>query len=67
MTQEILTTKIIDIEDAGQRLDVYLTNLYPDLSRSFIQKQIKNGSVLINNSIAKSSCILKGRGLYLIP
>ena len=59
MTQKILTTKIIDIEDAGQRLDIYLTNLYPDISRSFIQKQIKNSAVTINGNTTKSSYILK--------
>lgn len=49
----------IDIEDTNQRLDVYLCGIYPEFSRSFIQKQIKNGAILINNTPCKASYILK--------
>ena len=56
----MMTTKLtIDIEDATQRLDVYLDGIYQNLSRSFIQKQIKNGAVLINNKPNKPSYQLK--------
>jgi len=36
-------------EDAGLRLDQYLAKVKPDLTRSFIQKLIKGGSVFVNN------------------
>ena len=32
---------IIEQEDANQRIDAFLSGLYSDLSRSYIQKQIK--------------------------
>lgn len=36
-------------EEAGLRLDLYLAKVKPDLTRSFIQKLIKGGSVFVNN------------------
>lgn len=50
---------IIEIEDANQRIDAFLSNLYFDLSRSFIQKQIKVGNVLLNGELVKASQIIK--------
>ena len=49
----------IEYEDSGLRIDVYLCNIYPDLSRSYLQKQIKEGNILVNNANVKSSYILK--------
>ncbi len=46
-------------EEAGERLDRFLAQIFPDKSRSFWQKNIKNESVLVNNEIAKSSQILE--------
>lgn len=46
-------------EEAGERLDKYLAQLFPDKSRSFWQKMIKNGHVLLNNKPAKSSLPLE--------
>lgn len=39
----------ITSEEAGMRLDQYITKVKPDLTRSFIQKMIKNGYVFVNN------------------
>lgn len=50
---------IVEYEDAGQRIDVYLSALMPDLSRSYIQKAIKNDEILLNNTQTKSSQILR--------
>ena len=50
---------IVEYEDAGQRIDVYLSALMPDLSRSYIQKAIKNVEILLNNTQTKSSQILR--------
>lgn len=50
---------VIESEDANQRIDTFLTNIYPDLSRSFIQKQIKLQNVKLADSQVKSSYVLK--------
>jgi len=39
----------ITSEEAGKRLDHYITSVKPDLTRAFIQKLIKGGSVFVNN------------------
>ena len=49
----------IEQDDANQRLDAFLSTVYPDISRSYLQKQIKNNTVLVNNKQAKPSQILK--------
>ncbi len=38
----------LSIEQAGERLDKALSSLYPELSRSFFQKLIKDGHILVN-------------------
>lgn len=59
MKRSIVEKFYIDEEDSGIRADVYLSNIFSDLSRSYIQKQIKNGNILVNNSELKPSQILK--------
>ncbi len=49
----------IDENDENKRLDSYLSEITPDLSRSKIQNVIKSGNVKINDSIKKPSYILK--------
>lgn len=49
----------ITAQDAGKRLDHLLSAVYPEISRSFIQKQIKSGHVLVNEKPAKNSQLLK--------
>ena len=39
----------------GMRLDQYLVSLFPDYSRSVVQKVIDAGSVLVNGAAAKAS------------
>ncbi|HBR09888.1 TPA: RluA family pseudouridine synthase, partial [Candidatus Acetothermia bacterium] len=39
-------------EDAGQRLDRYLAALFPDLSRSAIQRAIRRGEISFSHSKA---------------
>ncbi|MBU1934756.1 RluA family pseudouridine synthase, partial [Patescibacteria group bacterium] len=39
----------IKSEESGLRLDQYLARVKPDLTRAFIQKLIKGGSVFVNN------------------
>ena len=50
---------IADDNDDNTRIDNYLSNLFDGLSRSKIQKMVKDGNVLVNNSVKKSSYNLK--------
>ena len=40
----------LEAEYEGERLDKYLSILYPEQSRSFFQKLIKDGHVLVNDT-----------------
>ena len=42
-------------EQEGERLDKYLSIIYPDTSRSFFQKLIKDSGVLVNDKAEKAS------------
>ena len=42
-------------EQEGERLDKFLSILYPDTSRSFFQKLIKENGVLVNDKTEKAS------------
>jgi 23S rRNA pseudouridine1911/1915/1917 synthase len=46
-------------ENEGERLDVYLSSELGDMSRSYIQKLIKEERVLVNNKIEKSKYVVK--------
>ena len=50
---------IIDENDTGQRTDIFLSKILPDISRSKIQNGIKTGAVKVNGNIIKSSYKLK--------
>ncbi|MCQ2978510.1 MAG: RluA family pseudouridine synthase [Clostridia bacterium] len=41
------------------RIDAYLTDNFPDFSRSFIQKIIKDGNVFVNDKKVKANYIIK--------
>lgn len=45
----------VDSDDEGTRLDVYLSKLLKDMSRSYIQKLIKDSMVEVNSKKEKSS------------
>lgn len=49
----------IDENDENKRLDSYLSEMTPDLSRSKIQNLIKSGAVKVNDTLKKSSYSLK--------
>lgn len=53
-------------EEAGIRLDQFLTQRLPDVSRSFLQKQIKEQLVLVNQRVAKAGNKLNGNDLVQI-
>lgn len=45
----------IEEEHAGERIDKFLSENLPDLSRSYLQKLIKNGQVTVNQKIIKAN------------
>lgn len=45
---------IVTAEEAGRRLDYFLTEKFPDFSRSYIQKMIQAGSVMVNEKQKKN-------------
>lgn len=49
----------IDENDENKRLDSFLSEITPDLSRSKIQNSIKSGCVLVNSATKKPSYLLK--------
>jgi 23S rRNA pseudouridine1911/1915/1917 synthase len=50
---------MVDEEDAGKRLDVFLAEQFKELSRSYIQKLIADGMVLVNNLPQRANFRLK--------
>jgi len=52
-------TFIIDTSDAGQRLDKFVAAKFPQYTRVFAKQQIKLGNILVNDQVAKPSCILR--------
>ena len=52
-----MKTDIFEVmeEQEGERLDKYLSIIYPDSSRSFFQKLIKESAVLVNDVAEKAS------------
>jgi 23S rRNA pseudouridine1911/1915/1917 synthase len=50
----------VDLEEAGSRLDVFVANLVPELTRTRVQQLIKSEeAVLVNGKISKNSYKLK--------
>ena len=45
----------VQFEQEGERLDKFLSTIYPDFSRAFIQKLIKNQKVWVNDQNQKAS------------
>lgn len=52
----------ISEEDAGQRIDLYLSNAQEELSRSYISRLITEGRVLINGIPVKKSSVKTANG-----
>ena len=45
----------VSMEQSGQRIDLFLTGVLPDISRSHIKRLIKEGRVLVNGNPVKPS------------
>lgn len=57
---------IVIEEEEGDRLDVYLSEQLGDMSRSYIQKIIKDKKVTVNNKIEKSKYLVKEEDKIII-
>lgn len=56
----------LEAEYEGERLDKYLSILYPEQSRSFFQKLIKAGHVLVNDTPEKANYRLRVEDLISV-
>lgn len=53
-------------EDNGKRLDVYMTEVLNDLSRSYVQKLLDDGLITVDDKDRKASYRLKGTETILV-
>ena len=56
----------VEYEYEGERLDKYVSILFPEQSRSFLQKLIKDGNVSVNDKIQKANDRLKTEDLVTV-
>ena len=56
----------VQTEQEGERLDKYLSIIYPDISRSFFQKLIKEDGVLVNDRPEKANYRIKTDDLITV-
>ena len=49
----------VQSEQEGERLDKYLSSIYPDISRSFFQRILKENQILVNDKPQKVNYRLK--------
>ena len=50
---------LVEEDEEGDRLDVYLADQFVDMSRSYIQKIIKDKKVTVNGKIEKAKYLVK--------
>lgn len=50
---------VITKKEQGKRLDKFLTEKFPKFSRSWLQKLVRDGKILVNNKPAKPKYLLK--------
>ena len=55
MSENGLQRLTVSPEEAGVRIDKYLTEQLPDITRSYLQKLLKDGSVQMNGKSVKTS------------
>lgn len=61
MTERTVHSFVVDEEDEGERIDVFLGERVPALSRSRVQKEIRGGGVEVNGAgVRKSSYRVTG-------
>lgn len=57
---------IIEKETVGERIDKFLSDSLPDLSRSHIQKLIKDGQITVNDKVIKANYKLNDSDVIFI-
>ena len=64
---DIISSEITVLEeDAGKRVDVCISGFLPDISRSLIQKHIKDGQVLVNGQSTKVNYKVKPKDIISV-
>jgi 23S rRNA pseudouridine1911/1915/1917 synthase len=68
MSLSLSQTINLQVKDSGDRLDLYLCQQLPDLSRSRLQKLIEEGNIQLNGQIctAKKTTVREGDRLEII-
>lgn len=62
------STFTISTEQSGERLDLFIVSQFSEYSRSWVQKSIERGEILINQKVVKKNYILKnGDEIKLVP
>jgi 23S rRNA pseudouridine1911/1915/1917 synthase len=56
----------VENEQEGERLDKYLSLIYPDISRSFFQKRIKENDILVNHEPQKANYRIKTEDIITV-
>lgn len=56
----------VEFEKEGERLDKYISILFPEQSRSFFQKIIKDGHVTVNEKVEKANYRLRAEDLVKV-
>lgn len=59
MQNSVTHEQTIGAENAGQRLDVYVAQLCPEMTRNWVQKLVEMGSILVDSQQVKASFKLK--------
>lgn len=62
----IAETYEVYAEHEGERLDKYLSIIYPDMSRSFFQKLIKNQNIKVNDQCQKANYRMKAEDIVCV-
>jgi 23S rRNA pseudouridine1911/1915/1917 synthase len=56
----------VETTQEGERLDKYLSLIYPDISRSFFQKRIKENDILVNQTPQKANYRIKTEDIVTV-
>ena len=61
MSDAILEEYTVEESQSGMRLDKFLTEIYPDQTRSFLQKLVKSGEIKVNGKpVTKAGFVVEG-------
>lgn len=61
MSDAMLEEYTVEESQSGMRLDKFLTEIYPDQTRSFLQKLVKSGEIKINGKpVIKAGFVVEG-------